>query len=224
MTSVDCAVEPTICRELDVASFPAIRLYKGSGVYVERYRGPRRASSYVQPVVSLSVVSDTDSLTSCRIRSFLQRTLRPTVSAVSEQNLTSFRSADEVVFVARFARNDAILKSRFDEIAKQYKDRFSFAVMVSAPTTSTTTIVCYNNINGVEKVLSDAAPVHSLQNFVKQCSAPLIPELTRRNEMEYNSVSDNITGKPIHRHALTRSRAERQKLRALLRLQPRRER
>lgn len=119
------------------------------------------------------------------IRSFLQRALRPTVSTVTEKNLTSFRRIDEIVFVAQMAHEHAVFKHRFETIAKRYGDRFSFAVMTSQ---HETTVVCYN-IKGVEMVLPDLTTVDALQNFVKQCSAPLIPELTRRNEMEYSSVS-----------------------------------
>jgi hypothetical protein len=45
--SVDCAAEPKVCEEHGVSSFPAIRLYQDHGARVERYRGPRRAPSYV---------------------------------------------------------------------------------------------------------------------------------------------------------------------------------
>jgi len=42
MLSLDCAISPELCRELDIASYPAIRLYHRDGKMV-RHRGERRA-------------------------------------------------------------------------------------------------------------------------------------------------------------------------------------
>lgn len=42
IVSIDCAVDAQPCDDLDVASYPAIRLYQDGRM--SRYRGPRRAS------------------------------------------------------------------------------------------------------------------------------------------------------------------------------------
>jgi protein disulfide-isomerase A1 len=43
--TIDCLTAPDFCQEMDVASFPAIRLYKKGEQTATRYRGPRRATS-----------------------------------------------------------------------------------------------------------------------------------------------------------------------------------
>lgn len=106
---------------------------------------------------------------------------------MSEKNTTAFLSVDEVVFVAYLPSDDSVLKDRFEKIAKLYWDRFSFAV--SETSQPRALVVCRNNDNGVERKMTDFTTVDALQTFVKQCSTPLIPELTRRNELEYSSVS-----------------------------------
>lgn len=44
--SVDCESNLRLCQELDVVSFPAIRLYHQHD-QMTRYRGPRAAKEYV---------------------------------------------------------------------------------------------------------------------------------------------------------------------------------
>ncbi|OIW23005.1 hypothetical protein CONLIGDRAFT_719550 [Coniochaeta ligniaria NRRL 30616] len=162
--SVDCAAEPKVCEQQGVNSFPAIRLYQDQGARMERYRGPRRASS---------------------IRSYLRRALRPVLSTVTDKNLTVFRGVDDVVFVAYLRPKDTVLRDWFHTLAKRYRDRFSFAVTMTEQPSSA--VHCYNNVKGAEIVQGDLNAVDSLQHFVKLCSVPLIPELTRRNDIEYNS-------------------------------------
>lgn len=41
IVSFDCGANPKLCRELDVASYPAIRLYRRDGG-MDRYRGERK--------------------------------------------------------------------------------------------------------------------------------------------------------------------------------------
>jgi hypothetical protein len=46
LITIDCTVEASLCKEQDVVSYPAIRLYRSDG-RMSRYRGPKRASAYV---------------------------------------------------------------------------------------------------------------------------------------------------------------------------------
>ena len=51
---------------------------------------------------------------------------------------------------------------------------------------------CVNNVDEEEHAITAtdlAAEVGALERFVRRCAAPLIPELTRRNEVEYSRVS-----------------------------------
>ncbi|KAH8901982.1 hypothetical protein BR93DRAFT_921235 [Coniochaeta sp. PMI_546] len=164
VVSVDCAAESKVCEKHEISSFPAIRLYQDQGAVTDRYRGPRRAAS---------------------IQSFLRRILRPVLSTVTDKNLTAFRGVDDVVFVAYLRPQDKVLRDRFSTLAKRYRDRFSFGVTVT--TQATSAVYCYNNIRGAEMAWGDSTAVDSLQDFVRLCSSPLIPELTRRNEVEYSS-------------------------------------
>lgn len=46
LVSIDCSEEKQLCRDYDVASYPALRFFDGHGT-MTRYRGPRTAASYV---------------------------------------------------------------------------------------------------------------------------------------------------------------------------------
>jgi len=80
---------------------------------------------------------------------------------------------------------DVLFWSAFEAQAKRCRDRYSFGLMFRKGQKATAT--CYNNAHGAEMTLDDF-DTGSINTLVKRCSAPLIPELTRGNEMEYGSV------------------------------------
>lgn len=47
LMSIDCSAEPAVCDEFGITSYPALRFFDGHG-HAQPYRGPRRASSYVE--------------------------------------------------------------------------------------------------------------------------------------------------------------------------------
>lgn len=126
----------------------------------------------------------------------MARARRPALSIVTENNLTSFRAIDDVVFVFKMNPQervpeaheqslDVLFWSAFEAQAKRCRDRYSFGLMFRKGQKATAT--CYNNAHGAEMTLDDF-DTGSINTLVKRCSAPLIPELTRGNEMEYGSV------------------------------------
>jgi len=135
--------------------------------------------------VQVGIISDMS-----RIVSFLRRALRPVMSTVTEKNITSFASIDDVVFVAYLLRPDPNLKDRFWTVAEQRHDQFSFGMSVAARVPQSV-IVCYNNLDDMQHTAheEELATVDQLDKFIEKCSLPLIPELTRRNEAQYTSVS-----------------------------------
>ncbi|KAK3937811.1 hypothetical protein QBC46DRAFT_391644 [Diplogelasinospora grovesii] len=167
--SFDCSTKPKLCGALKVSSFPTIRLYHQDG-RLDRYRGPRKASSIV---------------------GFLRRCLRPTVSQLNADTPAASVLTDDVVFIGDFQPEDASIRARFEATAKKYRDRFTFAVNTGhhRPPSS---LACHNNLDGLDHSTDNLASVESLENFVKLCSHPVIPELTRRNEMMYYGTGKSL--------------------------------
>jgi len=48
--SIDCVVDVSICAEMDVMTYPTIRLHRSDGRMV-RYRGPRRSTSSASLII-----------------------------------------------------------------------------------------------------------------------------------------------------------------------------
>jgi hypothetical protein len=114
---------------------------------------------------------------------------RSPVSTVTESNITSFASTDDIVFIGQFSDDDHALQDIYVDVAHQYRDRHSFALGPASAQSSS--LQCINNADQ-EQISTTGAQLSNLaaiENFVKQCAQPLIPELTRRNEAEYMRVS-----------------------------------
>ena len=163
LVSVDCSTNAQVCRKFGVTSFPTIRLHHPDGTQT-RYRGPRKASS---------------------ITAFLQRSAHPAVSYVTDKNTTAFYSIDDVVIVGRFKRGSN-LRKQFMTLAEQYSDRYSFAI---AEPQQGAQMECFNNPDDVQRSTTEFSSPVSIEAFVKLCSTPLIPELTRQNELSFYEAS-----------------------------------
>lgn len=126
-----------------------------------------------------------------RIIPFLRRVLRPTISPLDNNNITSFLSVDDIVFIGHIYPADENVLDRFNALAGKYHDRFSFG-LTSVPTPPSA-IGCYNNADNIQKASADLTTIESLSSFVKQCSTPLVPELSRRNELAYLKVRPAVS-------------------------------
>ncbi|KAK4239245.1 protein disulfide-isomerase [Achaetomium macrosporum] len=181
IVSFDCEKDAKYCRELDVASFPSIRLYHRDG-RMDQYRGPWKA----------------------------REAIRPYLLEADEHTMGPFTLLDDVVLVAHPHPDDWDFYDRFRTLAKQYRDRYSFVVAPPVSDTSSA-VACYNNIDDVKRTASDLETEGALEQFIKLCAAPLIPELTTQNEAQYTS-----TGKRML-HYFTTTEAEKEAYRQELR-------
>ncbi|KAH6845823.1 hypothetical protein B0I37DRAFT_381208 [Chaetomium sp. MPI-CAGE-AT-0009] len=179
VVSVDCSAEAELCHRDGVSSFPAIRFRRPDEGQI-RYRGPRKAAS---------------------IQGFLRRSGRPTVSYVTDQNRTVFESIDDLVFVGRLISHDKTLQRQFETAAKTYHDRYSFAITKAQQVPELT---CYNNLDGLQASTTVLNTPASFESFIKECAKPLIPQMTRRNELSFYQTRKSIV------HYFVRSEKERE--------------
>lgn len=124
------------------------------------------------------------------IESFLNRIAKPTVNEVADVSNRELLASDDIVIIAQVAANndETLFEERFRETAERYVDRFTF-VLSAAGAGEAKSLQCYNNIDSSSFRTTELASHGAIEAFVKRCSAPLIPELTRRNELTYLSVS-----------------------------------
>ncbi len=135
---------------------------------------------------------------------------------MNSQSLASFLRTDDVVFVGHLRPDDVSLYERYKTIAKQYRDQFSFGV--SGPEQRRSVIRCYNNVDDEQHEVTEFDDAEVLQSFIKQCSTPLVPEITRKNEAEYTQVTfpSNHVPSTVQRRTGSPVLSERKKPDALL--------
>ncbi|KAK3356775.1 hypothetical protein B0T25DRAFT_578946 [Lasiosphaeria hispida] len=191
IVSFDCEVHPKVCNDLDVSSFPAIRVYHRDG-RMDRYRGERKGRE-----ISL----------------FLRRTFRPAVFEADEQMADQLTLLDDVVIRGHIHPDDWNLYDRFYDFAKKYKDDYSFVVTPPGYGATRSRLTCVNNPDDVKHETYETTAVEALEKFVKLCSEPLIPEITRRNRKDYARTSKSV----LHFFATTDAEKEayREKMRPL---------
>ncbi|PTB66391.1 hypothetical protein BBK36DRAFT_1118911 [Trichoderma citrinoviride] len=166
---IDCPSSPKFCQEMDVVSFPAIRLYHKDGS-MTRYRGPRRAAS---------------------IEAFVKRALKPSVQDVPGQQLADFSAGDDFVFIAKLQGESESINAHYRDFAHEYSDRYSFGITTSNSVGSNG-IWCYNNVDGTQHAASDLNDPIALKKLLSSCTAEIIPQLTRRNEMTHLSSGRSL--------------------------------
>jgi protein disulfide-isomerase A1 len=97
---------------------------------------------------------------------------------------------DDIVFVAHLTSQDKDLYTRVETLARKYHDRYSFAVAnIAQPPAG---IGCYNNLDNIQRSTAQLDSVDALAVFVKECTIPVIPRLTRRNEAAYLKAGKSL--------------------------------
>ncbi|KAL6864127.1 hypothetical protein J3F83DRAFT_761981 [Trichoderma novae-zelandiae] len=184
--TIDCLATPEFCQEMDVVSFPAVRLYHKDGP-TTRYRGPRRAAS---------------------IEAFVKRALKPSVQEIPGQQLADFIAGDDFVFVANLQGQSESIVAHFRDFAAEYCDRYSFGIATS-DSVGSPGIWCYNNVDGTQHAATDLNDPNALKKLLSLCTAETIPQLTRRNEMTHLSSGRSLvyyfSNKEADREAYTRA-------------------
>ena len=131
-----------------------------------------------------------------RILPFLRRSERPVVSTLEKRSLPSFKYIDEDVFVAYMDPKDTELKSRFTTLAAHNRATFTFGIVSDAALARdekvTLGCVVRYKVGEDEQTLCGQSRIDILQDFVEKSTAPLIGEMTRRNQLKYLQVRPRI--------------------------------
>ncbi|TFA99458.1 hypothetical protein CCMA1212_008816 [Trichoderma ghanense] len=184
--TIDCPSSPDLCREMDVVSFPAIRLCHKDGS-TTRYRGPRRAAS---------------------IEAFVKRALKPSLQDVPGQHLAEFTASDDFVFIAKLQGESESIIAHYRDFAQEYSDRYSLGITTS-DSVGSNGIWCYNNVDGTQHAAADLNDSNALKKLLSLCTAEIIPQLTRRNEMTHLSSGRSLvyyfTNNEADREAYTKA-------------------
>ena len=121
------------------------------------------------------------------IEAFVKRALKPSVQDVPGQQLVDFTASDDFVFIAKLQGESESINAHYRDFAHEYSDRYSFGITTSNSVGSNG-IWCYNNVDGTQHAASDLNDPDALKRLLNNCTAEIIPQLTRRNEMTHLSV------------------------------------
>lgn len=108
--------------------------------------------------------------------------LRPAITPVTAENMTSLFAADDVVFVGYFSSPGK--EGGFLEVAGRFRDRYTFARAVG-DLGEGGRVECYHIPDQVQRTLSGEEmerEAGALERFVEGCGRGLVVELTRRWE------------------------------------------
>jgi protein disulfide-isomerase A1 len=116
---------------------------------------------------------------------------------LDSNNRASFKIIDEYVFIAYLAPDDTASKSLFESLAARNHHRFSFGLasdvrLAKAENVPVPSIVAYHQSEGGKEILSGDWQLKTLADFVERTTAPLIGELTRRNELKYLQAGKSL--------------------------------
>jgi protein disulfide-isomerase A1 len=138
-------------------SYPSVFLLKVDKPAVP-YRGPRRAAAYVTPIYQppnhwLISTYSLPHLPNSMLH-FVSRSARPAVTeSLDATGLAALKTADETVFVAFLDPSDRESAALFEDVARRYREEFSFGSVVDASVAEAQgvevpAVVCYKLVDG----------------------------------------------------------------------------
>ncbi|KAM7205017.1 Thioredoxin-like domain containing protein [Rhypophila sp. PSN 637] len=161
LVSIDCVAHKSICDSYGVTSYPSVVLFR-SGLLVASYMGQRRASAILQ---------------------WAARWKTPLVTELSTvEDLETFKSADDVAFVAFLDSKQGDSAAAFSRMAQKYRDEFRFGIVTDesiamSQDLNVPAVVCYRSIDGDILTGSDFES-DKLEAWIKESSRQVLGDLT----------------------------------------------
>lgn len=117
------------------------------------------------------------------------------MSEVSTDNIDAFSSIDDTVFLAYIGLDDPAAREVFAEVAKKYREEFTFglvsdATLIKEQASVSPTVTCNLKDGGtVKRTATSFTDSAALEKFVIEASRPVVGELTRYNQQRLFNVS-----------------------------------
>lgn len=117
------------------------------------------------------------------------------MSELSTDSIDAFNGIDNTVFVAYIGLDDQEAREAFAEVAKNYREEFTFgqvsdATLVGEQASGSATITCHLKDGGtVTRKATSFTDSAALEKFVNEASRPVVGELTKYNQKRLLDVS-----------------------------------
>jgi protein disulfide-isomerase A1 len=150
------------------------------------FRGPSNVSPYSGPRKAQAIVS------------YMTKQSLPSVSLLqSSEALEEFKTADKVVLVGFFAKDDKTSNATFEEVADELRDSFLFgatsdADLAKAEGVSQPAIVLYKTFDEGKNTFEEGFTKDKVTEFAKVASTPLIGEVGPETYASYMAVREPV--------------------------------
>ncbi|KAK3114519.1 protein disulfide-isomerase precursor [Teratosphaeriaceae sp. CCFEE 6253] len=161
LAKIDCTAEQELCQTYGVEGYPTLKVFRGTD-NIQPYSGPRKAQAIV---------------------SYMTKQSLPSVSLLqSSEALEEFKTADKVVLVAFFGKDDKTSNATFEEVADELRDSFLFGstsdpALAKAEGVSQPAIVLYKTFDEGKNSFEEGFTKDKVVQFAKTASTPLIGEV-----------------------------------------------
>ncbi|RMY70761.1 hypothetical protein D0863_05590 [Hortaea werneckii] len=161
LAKVDCTAEQELCQEYGIEGYPTMKVFRGPS-NISPYAGARKAQAIV---------------------SYMTKQSMPSVSLLqNKDSLEEFKTADKVVLVGFFGKDDKSSNATFGEVADKLRDNFLFGAtsdeaLAKAEGVSQPAIVLYKAFDEGKNTFEEGFTEESIAEFAKVASTPLIGEV-----------------------------------------------
>ncbi|KAK3671435.1 protein disulfide-isomerase precursor [Recurvomyces mirabilis] len=161
LAKIDCTAEEDLCKTQEVTGYPTLKIFRGAS-NVQPYSGPRKAQAIV---------------------SYMTKQSLPSVSLLhTGEALEEFKTADKVVLVGYFGKDDKTSNVTFEEVADELRDSFLFGAtsdpaLAKAEGVTPPAVVLYKTFDEGKNTFEEGFTKEKLTTFAKTASTPVIGEV-----------------------------------------------
>lgn len=172
LAKIDCTAEQDLCQQYGVEGYPTLKVFRGLD-NIQPYAGPRKAQAIV---------------------SYMTKQSMPSVSLLANKDaLEEFKTADKVVLVGFFDKDDKASNTTFSEVADELRDSFLFGStsdsdLAKAEGVKQPAIVLYKTFDEGKNTFEEKFTKDSVTEFAKTASTPLIGEVGPETYAGYMAV------------------------------------
>ncbi|KAL9614815.1 MAG: hypothetical protein Q9167_000725 [Letrouitia subvulpina] len=160
LVKVDCTEEADLCKDYGVEGYPTVKVFRGLENHTP-YQGQRKAPAII---------------------SYMTKQSLPAVSVLTSETLEEFKTADKVVLVAYFGKDDKTSNSTFSEVAEGLRDDYLFgatndADLAKAEGVKQPSIVLYKSFDEGKNTFEEKFDKEVINKWVKTSAIPLVGEV-----------------------------------------------
>ena len=116
------------------------------------------------------------------IVSYMTKQALPAVSVLTSDTLEDFKTADKVVVVAYFDKDDKSSNETFSTVAQSLRDDYLFgavsdADVIKAEGAKTPSVILYKSFDEGKNVFSEKFEKEAIEKFTRASATPLIGEV-----------------------------------------------